>query len=115
MGLRAHPHLSEPLENVYSIAYTSFMTRHINLKDLRPRLPAVMALVDKRLDRFIVTKRGKPVAVILSPDDYEGLLETLDILRDTALLKRLRVAERQVARGQTRSLDDIDRSLRRAL
>ncbi|MFA6028295.1 MAG: type II toxin-antitoxin system Phd/YefM family antitoxin [Elusimicrobiota bacterium] len=90
------------------------MIRYVNLKDLRPKLPKVMEAVHCRLDRYVVTKRGKPVAVVISPDDYEGMLETLDILEDKAGLQRLRRAKREAKDGRTRSLADIRRDLGRA-
>ncbi len=90
------------------------MTRHITVKELRPNLPRVMDAVDKRLDRYIVTKRGLPVAVIISPDDYEGLLETIDILQDKPLMKRLKRAETEARAGKTRTLEEIERSFERA-
>ena len=52
----------------------------VNLKDLRPRLPRVMEAVDGKMDRYVVTKRGHPMAVIISLDDYEGLLETVEFI-----------------------------------
>lgn len=88
------------------------MTRTVTAKELRPQLPRVLDAVDRRLDRFIVTRRGKPTAVIMSADDYEGLLETIEILQDKTGLARLRQAEREVKQGRTRSLEEIDRSLR---
>ena len=97
---------------VYAVVYTFDMIRHITLKELRPKLPSVMSMIDKRMDRYIVTKRGKPVAVILSPDDYEGLIETLEIMSDPALMKRIKQAERDVKAGRTRSLEEIHRSLK---
>ena len=96
---------------MYPFVYTMDMARNISIKDLRPSLPAVMALVEKRLERFIITKRGKPVGVLLSPDDYEGLLETIDIMKDPALVRRIKRAEADVKAGRTRSLEDIHRSL----
>ena len=99
---------------MYSFMYTVDMARNISIKDLRPTLPAVLNLVEKRLERFVVTKRGKPVGVILSFDDYEGLLETIDIMKDKDLLKRLKRAEADVKAGRTRSLEEIRRSLGRA-
>lgn len=87
------------------------MTRTVNLKELRPRLPRVMEAVDKRLDRFVVTKRGHPMAVILSVDDYEGMLETIEILQDKTLLKRLRKAQAEARSGKTRSLEEVHRRL----
>jgi len=38
----------------------------------------------------IVTRKGKPVSVILSIKDYEELLERAEDNRDVALLKRAR-------------------------
>jgi PHD/YefM family antitoxin component YafN of YafNO toxin-antitoxin module len=52
------------------------------------------------------------MAVILSPDDFEGLLETMDILQDEAGLSRLKKAKRQVLRGQTRTLEAIRASFK---
>lgn len=90
------------------------MERYVNLKELRPRLSKVMEEVDRRYARYVVTRRGRPEAVILSSDEYAGLLETLDILQDKAGLKRLLKAMREVKAGRTRSLDKVRRALRRA-
>lgn len=90
------------------------MIHHITLKALRPNLPRVMEAIDKRLDRYVVTKRGRPVGVLMSPDDYEGLLETMDLLEDKAGLKRLLRAKREAKEGRTRGLEEIRRSLDRA-
>ena len=99
---------------MYSFVYTIDMSRTISVKDLRPTLPAVMDLVEKRLERFIVTRRGKPIGVLISVEDYEGLLETIDIMKDPGLIKRLKRAEAEAKAGKTRSLDEIRRSLGRA-
>jgi len=36
-----------------------------------------------------VTKNGVPVGVMMTPDRYEGLLETIEILADPDILKAL--------------------------
>ena len=99
---------------MYTFMYTIDVARNISIKELRPSLPMVMDLVEKRLERFIITKRGKPVGVLLSPDDYEGLLETIDIMKDRDLVRRIKLALADVKAGRTRSLDSIRRSLGRA-
>ena len=75
------------------------MTKNVTLKQLRPRLPEIVDAVDSKMDRFIVTKRGKPVAILMSVNDYESLLETLDILSDTKLMKRIKQAEEDVSKA----------------
>ena len=87
------------------------MTKNVSLKSLRPRLPKIMAEVDSKMDRFIITKRGRPVALLMAIDDYESILETLDILSNTNLMKRLKKAKMDVKVGRLKSLDVIEREL----
>ena len=46
------------------------MINVVSLKELRPELPKVIDRIDNRLDRYLITKRGRPIAVMLSVDDY---------------------------------------------
>ena len=87
------------------------MTKSITLKALRPKLPRVIDEIDSKMDRFIVTKRGKPVALMMSVDDYESLLETLDILSNYKLIKKIKRAEADIKRGRIKTLDKIDKEL----
>ncbi|OGW84764.1 MAG: hypothetical protein A2987_06085 [Omnitrophica bacterium RIFCSPLOWO2_01_FULL_45_10] len=87
------------------------MTKSVTLKTLRPRLPKIIDDIDSKMDRFIITRRGKPVALMMSIDDYESILETLDILSDTRLMKRIKRSEANVKKGDVRSLDEIEKEL----
>ena len=87
------------------------MTRNVTLKNLRPKLPRIIDEVDSKMDRFIVTKRGRPVALIISVDDYESLLETLDVLSDAGLMKKIKKAEAEVRKGNVKALDEIEKEL----
>ena len=89
------------------------MITTLSLKDLRPELPRVIDRIDGKLDRYIVTKRGKPVIVMLSIDDYESLMETLDILADPRAMRDLRKGEDDIRKGRTRSWTTIKASLGR--
>ena len=46
-------------------------------------------------------------AVVLSQQDYDSLLETLELLSTPGLLKSVRLARREIARGETFSLDEV--------
>lgn len=87
------------------------MVNTVSLKELRPELPKIIEKIDGKLDRYVVTKRGKPVVVMLSIDDYESLMETLDILADPEAMAGLREGEKDIKKGKTRSWKDIKRSL----
>ncbi len=87
------------------------MVNTITLKELRPELPVVIKNIDTRLDRYIVTKRGKPVAVMMSVDDYEGFLETMDILADKEVVKRIRKSQEEIRKGKTISFEALRRKI----
>ena len=83
------------------------------MKELRPRLPEVIKRIDGRLDRYVVTRRGKPVVVMLSIEDYESLMETLDILADPEAMAGIRQGEEEIRRGKTLSWKELKASLAR--
>ena len=87
------------------------MTKNVTLKNLRPRLPKIINEVDRKMDRFIITRRGKPVALLMSVEDYESVLETLDILGDAKLVKRIKKAREDVKNGRSTPLKLIEKEL----
>ncbi len=92
--------------------YSAMATQCLSIRELRPRLPSVVRDAAATSARYVVTRRGKPEAVILSIDDYESLMETLEIERDPALVRRLRKADAEFKRGKKgRTLQEIDREL----
>ena len=87
------------------------MVNTMTLKELRPELPQVIDRIDSRMDRFVITRRGKPVAVMMSMDDYESLMETLDILADPEATARIRKGETEIRKGKYRSWQEVKRSI----
>jgi prevent-host-death family protein len=87
------------------------MTHTITLKELRPDLPKVVDKIDGKWERYIVTKHGKPSIVMLSVEDYESLMETLDILTDPKAVKSLKRGEEDLRKGRTRDWQEIKKRL----
>ena len=87
------------------------MTNTISMKELRPELPRVIEQIDSKLDRYVITKRGKPVVVMIGIDDYESLVETLDILADPQAMAGIRKGEEDIRKGKTRSWQEVKRSI----
>lgn len=56
--------------------------------------------------QFRITHRDGD-AVLLAQEDYEALLETLELLSTPGLLKSIRRARREIARGETFSLEEV--------
>lgn len=49
--------------------------------------------------------------LIMSIDDYESLLETMDILSNKNLMKKIKLAEKDIKKGNIETLDKIDKEL----
>jgi antitoxin YefM len=61
----------------------------------------------KRLERVLITKQGKPTAVLMNVDEYEGWLETLDIMADKKTLRELRKAKLEVQQGKVKTFSEV--------
>ena len=57
--------------------------------------------------RTTFERSGKPIAVLLSYDEYLALRETIAISADTALRARIRAADAQVDRGAVVAMEDV--------
>ncbi len=70
------------------------------LADIKKRLSEIVDGVERRHDRIVLTRRGRPAAVIISPDELESLEETLDLLSDPVAIREIRAGESAVADGE---------------
>lgn len=58
-------------------------------------------------ERIEITRNGTRAAVILAADDYDALMETLDILSDPDTMADIAEAERDIRAGNTVGLDEV--------
>jgi antitoxin YefM len=90
------------------------MAETLPLATVKARLSEIIDRISKQQDRVIVTRNGRPAAVLLSPDDLESLEETLAVLSDPQLLRQLREGRRAAARGDVVPLQGIRTRRKRA-
>ncbi|MDO8390494.1 MAG: type II toxin-antitoxin system Phd/YefM family antitoxin [Actinomycetota bacterium] len=83
-----------------------------SLRDVRDHLSEVIDRVEHQHERVVVTRNGKPAAVILSPEDLAQLQETIDVLSDPQALADIREADAAYARGDVVRGSDAVRQLR---
>jgi antitoxin YefM len=89
---------------------------HMPLAEVKNRLSEVVERVERVHGRVVITKHGRPAAVLLSVEDLESLEETLRILSDPALMAEIREAQAEVAEGNMAPLtkERALRAIRRA-
>ena len=59
--------------------------------------------------RFVISNRNRPVVVALPVEDFEALMETLDVLADPAAMKAIHAA--RSGKRKYRPLDLTDENL----
>jgi PHD/YefM family antitoxin component YafN of YafNO toxin-antitoxin module len=56
--------------------------------------------VEGQHDRIVVTRNGRPAAVLISNADLDGLEETLAIMSDPALMAQIHESEQALTEGE---------------
>ncbi|MGD0489030.1 MAG: type II toxin-antitoxin system Phd/YefM family antitoxin [Syntrophorhabdales bacterium] len=83
------------------------MTKTIPLADAKKNLSSIVKDVEEKYDRFTVTRNGVDKAVILSSEEFQGLVETLDVLSSREEREAVARAKEQVKRHETISLEAL--------
>ena len=73
--------------------------------EAKQKFTEIVRGVEDCFDRYLVTKNGKDAAVVMSSEEYESLLETLDVLASKKEMRALLEASSQSQRGETIALD----------
>lgn len=87
------------------------MTKIIPFTEARARLTELLDDVQMRQEHVVITRKGRPAAVVVSPEEWEALEETVEILQDEQLLAALRESDGDVGAGRLFSLDEVKREL----
>lgn len=62
--------------------------------------------------RFIITRRGRAQAVVLSPEEVESWEETLEIMSNKKLVKDIKEGLSDLKRGRVTPLEDVIKELK---
>jgi prevent-host-death family protein len=86
----------------------------VPLAEARAHLSRLVDEAMRTHERIEITRNGSPAAVIVSAEDFDGLLETLDILADADLVRDIRDALAEAERGAVYSTEQVLESMRAA-
>jgi prevent-host-death family protein len=75
------------------------MTETFSLAHIKAHLSEVVDRVERQHDRVVLTRNGRPAAILVSPDDLEALEDTLDLLSDPEALREISRAREEISEG----------------
>lgn len=83
------------------------------LRDVKNRLSEVVDQVERERDRVVITRHGRPAAVVISADDLASLEETLELLSRAPVIGEIRTSLAEIEAGEAEVMgkDDILASL----
>ena len=88
------------------------MTSTEALRTVKDRFSEYVDRVEREHERIVVTRNGRPAAVLISSDDLASLEETISVLADSEAVRALQEAEAAIAAGDVvRGVDGV-RALR---
>ena len=87
------------------------MMRIVPFTEARAKLTELLDAVEERHEHLLITRQGRPAAVVLSPDDWDAIEETLGVRQDEETLADLRASEQDVKADRLLGLEDVRREL----
>ena len=75
--------------------------------EARKDLSNIVDEVSSRHEHVVITKKGRPEAVVMSAEEFESWQETLEIMADKQAVAAIRRAERDIKAGRVTSWDEI--------
>ena len=75
------------------------------VSEAKQRLTLLVKSSEELFDKFLITRNGRSSAMLMSAEEYAGLMETLDILGHRKEVRAIAEGSRQARAGRTMSLD----------
>jgi antitoxin YefM len=92
---------------VYAKGYILVMSKTVPVRELRSELSKIIDQVADLREHVVVTRRGRPAAVLVPVDEYEALEESAEILSDPDTLVAIEEGRQEAERGETVTLDEL--------
>jgi prevent-host-death family protein len=83
------------------------MSETLPLAEVKSKFSEMVDRVEHTHDRIVVTRNGRPAAVMISPDELASLEDTLDLLSDPDAMRALEEAKRAADEGDYITGDEL--------
>jgi antitoxin YefM len=76
------------------------MAKTLPISEVKARLPELVRGVEEREEEVVVTRNGRPAAMLVNYAEFERLKETLDVLSDPGLMRQIAESRAFYASGR---------------
>lgn len=87
----------------------------VTLSEAKTQLARLIKELERLGEPVLITRSGHPAGILLSPDEYDGLLETLEILADEELREAVRAGLSDLEEGRVVEHEEVWRAVDPAL
>lgn len=82
-------------------------TLTLSITQARDKFLPLIREAKELLEEIIITRNGKPEAVLMSYEEYESWLETLEITQDPELMAGIRQAKADIKAGRLYTKEEV--------
>lgn len=83
------------------------MIKTIPVSEARQNLPELVSRIKRLIDRVVITRKGRPEVVMMSFDEYESWVETLEIMSDPTTVKGIKEGLKDLKAGRFKSFEEV--------
>jgi antitoxin YefM len=83
------------------------MSETLSLANVKSKFSEMVDRVEHTHDRIVVTRNGRPAAVLISPDELASLEDTLELLSDPGAMRELAESRRAYNDGDFLTGDQL--------
>jgi antitoxin YefM len=83
----------------------------LSVSEAKMKLSGLIDSVNATDEEIVITKNGRPAAVLVSPEEFESLKETVAVRSDATLMKEIKKGLRalKMKRAKLYTLDELFR------
>jgi antitoxin YefM len=74
---------------------------------VKRKLLEILKTMEEDYATVTVTRTGEPVGIMMTPDRYEALLDTIEILGDNKILRALKASQKDFKSGRVYTHDQV--------
>lgn len=81
------------------------------ISDARKKIFKIAEEVQKPSTFYTLTEKGRPKVVLMSAEEFDSLMENLEILSDPKIMANIKKAEEEFEKGEYQSWEEVKKEL----